>query len=65
MKTLYLDGYADESIPGALRDSGFSLFDGRTLTACMSEHRLLAISRSGPARCAKTANVLSSVSWTA
>ena len=37
VKVVYLDGYSDERIPDRLRQWGFTLFDGRTLTRCGAE----------------------------
>ena len=37
IKVIYLDGYSDGRIPGFLRQSGFTLFDGRTLARCDGE----------------------------
>jgi FkbM family methyltransferase len=37
IKVIYLDGYSDQRIPGFLREHGFTLFDGRTLTRCNTE----------------------------
>jgi FkbM family methyltransferase len=34
IKVVYLDGYSDDRIPALLRQWGFTLFDGRTLTRC-------------------------------
>ncbi|HEY6207238.1 MAG TPA: FkbM family methyltransferase [Chthoniobacterales bacterium] len=34
IQVIYLDGYSDNRVPGFLRDRGFTLFDGRTLTRC-------------------------------
>ena len=37
VKVIYLDGYSDAAIPALLRQWGFILFDGRTLTRCDAE----------------------------
>ncbi|HEY6111281.1 MAG TPA: FkbM family methyltransferase [Chthoniobacterales bacterium] len=37
IQVIYLDGYSDVRIPGFLRERGFTLFDGRTLTRCGAE----------------------------
>jgi len=37
IKVVYLDGYSDGRIPDFLRERGFTLFDGRTLTRCDGE----------------------------
>ena len=37
IKVIYLDGYSDNRVPGFLRERGFTLFDGRTLTRCTAE----------------------------
>lgn len=34
IKVVFLDGYSDERVPEFLREHGFTLFDGRTLTPC-------------------------------
>ncbi len=44
VKAVYIDGYADDSIPGLLRNLDFVLFDGRTLASDTSDRKLLAIS---------------------
>lgn len=48
IKVVYLDGYKGDQIPTLLRDRGFELFDGRTLTRCdrhVPEFSLLAVHR--------------------
>jgi FkbM family methyltransferase len=48
IKVIYLDGYSDERIPTLLREHGFTLFDGRSLTRCKTEtpRSLLGVHRS-------------------
>jgi FkbM family methyltransferase len=45
IQVIYLDGYSDNRIPDFLREHGFTLFDGRTLTRCGAEtpRSLLAV----------------------
>ena len=37
IKVVFLDGYSDQRVPEFLREKGFTLFDGRTLTRCDGE----------------------------
>lgn len=37
IQVIYLDGYSDNRVPGFLRERGFTLFDGRSLTRCNAE----------------------------
>jgi hypothetical protein len=54
VKAVYIDGYADPTIPDLLRALDFSLFDGRTLGADTSDRKLLAISHRCLARWARS-----------
>jgi FkbM family methyltransferase len=37
IKVIFLDGFSDQRVPEFIREEGFTLFDGRTLTRCDGE----------------------------